>query len=118
MPGSRSTCACTSARPASRPSASPCSKASLCASSCRSARPATVAIFGAAPGLPISGAVHSCGPPGTALMLESDKFASALAAQTDGAFLGQTLRDDHDLLLRRLDIGELHRPARFHVVLE
>src|SRR5579863_261265 len=118
MPSSLSTWARTSVRPASRPSARPCSKASLCASACRSTSPATVAIFRSAIGLPMSGAVQSCAPAEGDLALRSDKFAAALAAETDGAFLGQPLRDHHDFLLRRLHVGELHRAARSHVVLE
>src|SRR6516165_9165932 len=107
MPDNRSTCARTSARPASRPSASPCSNASLCASACRSASPATVAIFCVAAGLPTSGALQRCALSETHFGVASDKFAAALAAETDGAFLGQTLRDDDDFLLRRLHVREL-----------
>ena len=54
----------------------------------------------------------------TAWLRGQTNSPAALAAETDGAFLGQPLRDHHDFLLRRLDVGELHRPARFHVVLE
>src|SRR6202521_1269378 len=118
MPASRSTCACTSARPACRPSASPCSKASLCASACRSASPPTVAIFCAGMGLPTLGAVHSWAPAAADLKSASDKFAAALAAEIDGAFFSQALRNDDDFLLRRLDVREFHRTARFHIVLE
>src|ERR1700722_20933964 len=108
----------TSARPASRPSASPCSKASLCASACRSASPPTVAILWAGNGLPMSGAVHNRAPAAADLGVASDKFGSALAAKADAALFGQALCDDDDFLLRRFDIGEFHRTASFHIVLE
>src|ERR1700677_4821643 len=111
MPSSLSTWARTSARPASRPSARPCSKASLWASACRSASPLTVGNLWPAEPLPMSGAAQT-------LTVVSDKLGAALAAETDGAFLRQALRDHHDLLLRRLDLDELHGTARLHVVLE
>src|SRR5258708_3533321 len=116
MPASRSTCACTSARPACRPSVNPCSKASLCASACRSARPPTVGILCWGAGLSMAGTVHSATVAG--LALGSDKFARTLAAETDRAFFGHSLRDHDDFLLRRFDVGQLHRAACFHVVLQ
>src|ERR1700732_1109517 len=115
MSAKRSTWARTSARPASRPSANPCSKASLCASACKSASPPAVAILRATG--PMSGACQSWAPADD-LDPVSDKVAAAFAAEIDGAFLGQALRNDHDFLLRRLDVREFHRTARFHVVLE
>src|ERR1700723_497630 len=117
IPARRSTWARTSARPASRPSASPCAKASLCASACKSASAPTVAILCAPGGLPMSGAFHSCAA-AAGFAVGSDKFAAALAAEIDGAFLGQALCNDDDFLLCRLDVRELHRTACFHVVLE
>src|ERR1700704_937012 len=117
MPARRSTCALISARPARRPSASPCSKASLCASACRSARPPTVAILCCGAGPSMSGTVHNATvAPGFAL--GSDKLARTLAAEADGALFGHSLRDHDDFLLRRLDVGQLHRTARLHVVLQ
>src|ERR1700733_13949221 len=117
MPASRSTCAFTSARPALRPSSSPCSKASLCASACRSARPPTVAILCCGAGLSMSGTVHNATvAPG--FRLASDKLARPFAAETDRALFGHALRDHDDFLLRRLALGELHRAAGPHVVLE
>src|SRR3984957_16798198 len=117
MPASRSTCALTSACPALRPSSSPCSKASLCASAWRSARPPTVAIFCCGAGLSMSGTVHNATvAPGFGLA--SDKFARPLAAETDGALFGHALRNHDDFLLRRLDVGQLDRSARLHIVLE
>src|ERR1700690_1310108 len=117
MPASRSTCARTSARPASRPSARPWSKASLCASACRSARPPTVAILGCATGLSMSGTVHKA-TVAAGLALGSDKFGRPLAAETDRAFFGHAPPDPDDFLLRRFDVRQFHRAARFHVVLE
>src|ERR1700722_15554936 len=117
MPARRSTCAFPSARPALRPSSNPCSKASLCASACRSARPPTVAIFCCGAGPSMSGTVHSAtAAPG--LRLASDKLARSLAAETDGALLGHTLRNHDDFLLRRFDVGQLYGTACLHVVLE
>src|SRR6202020_744192 len=117
MPARRSTCAFTSACPALCPSSSPCSKASLCASACRSARPPTVAILCCGAGLSMSGTVHNATvAPG--FKLASDKLARPFAAETDGTLFGHALRNHDDLLLRRLDIGELDRAARLHIVLE
>src|SRR5580698_7117543 len=117
MPASRSTCAWISARPASRPSASPCSNASLCASACRSARPPTVAILCEVWAPSMAGTAHSA-TAAAGFGLTSDKIAGALAAKTYRALFRHALRDHDDFLLRRLDIGEFHRSARFHVVLE
>src|SRR5580692_1166973 len=117
MPASRSTCAFTSARPALRPSSSPCSKASLCASACRSARPPTVAIFCCAGGLSMSGTVHNA-TVAPVFEFASDKLARPFAAETDGALFGHALRDHDNFLLCRLDIGQLHRTACLHIVLE
>src|ERR1700678_1158810 len=116
MPSSFSTWARTSTRPASRPSASPCSKASLWASACRSASPLTVGILCPAVPLPISGAAQTSAFDPLAMVL--DKFAAALAAESDGAFLCQALRDHDDLFLRSLHLDELHGTARLHIVLE
>src|SRR5271167_4008847 len=117
MPARRSTWARTSASPASRPSCNPCSNASLCASACKSARAPTVAVLRGGAGPPsISGADHSATV--AAFGVGSDKLAAAFAAETDGAFFGHALRDDDDFLLRGFDVGELHRAARLHVVLE
>src|SRR5882757_3557301 len=118
MPANFSTCARTSPRPASRPSARPCSNASLYASACRSARPLTVGSLGLETGAPTSGAAHTAAPAEAALVMTLDKLGASLAAQGNGALFGQTLDDNDDLLLRRLDIGEFHRTAGFHVVLE
>src|ERR1700704_4114008 len=117
MPARRSTCACTSARPAWRPSASPCSKASRCASACKSARPPTVANFCCGAGPSMSGTVQRA-TVAPVLVLASDKLARTLAAETDRAFFRHALRDHDDLLLRRFDVRELHGAARLHVVLE
>src|SRR5580700_7042607 len=117
MPASRSTCARTSARPASRPSCSPCSKASWCASACKSARPPAVGIFGCAAPPSILGAFQSA-TVAAVLRLASDKLAAAFAAETDGALFRHPLGNDDDFLLCRFDVGEFHRTARFHVVLE
>src|ERR1700676_4910908 len=117
MPDSRSTWARTSACPASRPSAKPCSNASWCASACRSARPPTVAKFCCDRALPMSGTVHNA-TVAAGFALLSDKFAGSLAAQTDGALFGHALCDHDDFLLRGFDIGQFHRTACFHVVLE
>src|ERR1700761_7439819 len=117
MPASRSTCALTSAWPACRPSAKPCSNASLCASACKSARPPTVAIRCCVGWPSMSGTVHRA-TVGVGFALESDKLARALAAEADGALFGHALRDHDDFLLGGFDIGQLHRPSRLHVVLE
>src|ERR1700761_3908198 len=117
MPASRSTCALTSARPAWRPSAKPCSNASLCASACRSASPPTVAMRCCAGWPSMSGTVHSA-TVGPAFAWGSDKLARSLAAETDGALFGHPLCDHDDLFLRRFDIGQFYRAARFHVVLQ
>src|SRR3984957_5563046 len=117
MPASRSTCAFTSARPALRPSSSPCSKSSLCASAWRSARPPTVAILCCGAGLSMSGTVHNATvAPGFGLA--SDKLARPLAAETDGALFGHALRNHDDFLLRRFDVRQLPRAPRLHIVLE
>src|ERR1700678_3478692 len=118
MPSSFSTWARTSTRPASRPSASPCSKASLWASACKSTSPLTVGILWSAGLLPISGAAQTSALTLDPLAMVLDKVGAALAAEIDGAFLRQGLGDHHDLLLRRLDLGELHGTARLHIVLE
>src|SRR3984885_1456131 len=116
MPASRSTCALTSARPASRPSARPCAKASLCASACRSARPPTVGSLLVSGAPSMEGAVHSDTP--DTLVRTSDKLAVAFAAQADGAFFGQALRNHDDFFLRRFHLGQFDRSAGLHVVLQ
>src|SRR5580704_2708601 len=68
--------------------------------------------------LPTSGAAHTSASAAAALVKGLDKFAAALPAQADRPLFGEALCDHDDLLLRSLDVGELHRTSCLHVVLE
>src|SRR5665213_1310213 len=101
-------CSClrAAAIPASWPSAKPLSQASRsmpCRSAPRRLRASTGPLI--------------CGSSQTAVAWTSDILLAALAAQLQAAFLAHAPRGDQNLLLRRLDLRQPHRTARFQVVL-